>query len=74
MRINCTLSLGLDVFLFVTADNHRSAPHRLRHITEMGQTMREIGGRVSQIGEKVKDSAGGKKGRVKDSKIEEQSA
>ena len=43
MRINCTLSLGLDVFLFVTADNHRSAPRRLRRITEGTDNERDWG-------------------------------
>ncbi len=70
MRINYTLSRGLDIFLFVTVYNHRRASLAFA-ILERGETIRAIVGRVHEIEEKMKDSV---RGRVRDSKIERQSA
>lgn len=53
MRINYTLSQGLDVFPFVTADKHHSTTFA---ILDREETIRENGGRVNQIGGKVKDT------------------
>lgn len=64
MRINHTLSQGLDVFLFVTAAI--ADPPPLRHIREKRDKKSNWG--QGQIGEKVKDSVGG------GSKIERQTA